>query len=677
MTFLSEPNKDATSIAPEYAATGPRVGFFESWATAWNEQVRSAAMYGIEDQMWQMDSQQTRAMRDAGIEDVPILSPDSVGFWADNMPGPAAGVEKYLDVARYYTDGGEPGFATELQEYDKRIEDLRQKYPQLNLQTSREMWDGVQAAAQEYERKAQTDRRDLGGQVGAFLGGSLASLNPNTDPLNFITLGVGGAGKTVLGRIAAQGVGQGIVEGINQITGVQEQRRLLGLDYGAGDALSRVAGAAIGGAVLQGAGEAIGAGFRFGAKRWFRSTPTDVAPMPTPEILERPRLPDTSMVPPHAIPADETLAAAKLTRAPETYVDYLHEQSPFSFTRPGRARTVLDLDYVASRLDDWNGERPWEVAPKTDTAVTSPRSDFVKTPDLTRIVEKSTIDEIARRVDPETFRVYDELAARKQTYRRWIGELADTRDAEVQTRIDAVDSKIFDLAVRAEETGGKRAAKLRKDIQALEAEKAQIIAESAPKDTPDMRRVRETMMREDAKMRDLAPLVSRAYARAQRKWTNTAADREAISAMMREGRADFRPDPSTQRVLDNLAETVPQTLADRAPILQQADKVAGKVARDADAGDIAQAIVADNLKVLDEALETYRSSLDGLIGAEKDGEVILANGQKLNLDRDRLFVPNEDGTGAREVSVRQLLEENKMDEYEIEAVGTCSLRKTS
>ena len=147
--------------------------------------------------------------------------------------------------------------------------------------------------------------------------------------------------------------------------------------------------------------------------------------------------------------------------------------------------------------------------------------------------------------------------------------------------------------------------------------------------------------------------------------------------MVREGRTDLRTDPQAQRLADSLPETVPQTLADRAPILQQADKVAGKVARDADAADVAAAIVAENMKTLDEALDTYRASLDGLIGAEKNGEVILPNGQKLNLDRDKIWVPQEDGTGGRELTVRQLLEENKMDEYEIEAVGTCSLRKTS
>lgn len=674
MTFLSEANKDAISVSPEQAATGPRVGFLESWAVAWEEQTRAAAMYGIENQMWQLDSEQVRAMREAGIEDVPYLSPDSVGFWADNMPGPAAGVERYLDVAKYYTDGGEPGFANELEEYDTRIGELREQYPNLNLQTSREMWERVQAEAQRYEQAAINNRRTLGGEVGAFIGGSLASMNPNTDPLNFITLGVGGIGKTVVGRIASQFGAQGVIEGVNQITGVQEQRRLLGVEYGLGDAVSRVAGAAIGGAAIQGVGEAVG----FGLRRWFRSTPNDVALPPTPEVLNRPVLPDTRAIPPQAIPADEGLAAAKLTRSPETYIDYLHEQSPLSSTRAGRARTVLDLDYTTTRLEEWGGERPWEVPPKTDTAATIPRGDFVATPDMSRFVERAQIDDIARRVDPDTFRRYDELAQRKQTYRRWLDELSETRDAGIQSRIDEVDNKIFALAAKADETGGKRAAKLRKDIAALEAEKAQIVRESAAKETPDMARVRRSLMQDDIKMRDLAPLVSRAYARAQQKWTNTAADREAIVSMMREGRKDYRADPQAQRIADSLPESIPQTLADRAPILRQADKVSGKVARDADAGDVAQAIVAENMKVLDEALDVYRASLDGLIGAEKNGEIEI-NGQayKLNLDRDKLFVPNEDGTGGREVTVRQLLEENKMDEYEIEAVGTCSLRKTS
>ena len=671
MSFFSEANEDALSVAPDAAATGPRVGFLESWAVSYNEQVRASAMYGIENQMENLENEQRDTLRRAGIENIPSLMLDSNGALYPTDNDTIGGA--YLDTARFYEDGGDPDMANRLSAYDKRIDELRKEFPNLNLRTSREMWDSVKSAAQAYEQRASNDRRTLAGSIGGFLGGAVGAMNPASDPFNFLTAPVGGAGRTVAGRIAGQTLAQGAIEGFNQLTGVQEQRRLLGLEFGVGDAVSRVAGAAVGGAALQGVGEAAA----FGIRRWFRSTPTDIAEPPTPEVLNRPALPDTSAIPPQAIPADENLAAAKLTRAPETYIDYMHEQSPLSGTRAGRARTVFDLDYMTSRMDDWNEARPWEIAPKTDTAVTLPRGDFVNAPDMQRFVEKSQVDDIARTVDPDTFRKYDALAERKQTYKRWLDEFGESQNAELQARIDDLDNRIYQMAMKADETGGKRAAKLRKDIQALEAEKAAAVAESGTKETPDMARVRSQMMADDAKMRDLAPLVSRAYARARQKWTNTNADREALVSMMREGRTDIRLDEQAARVLEREPEVVPQTLADQAPILQAADTVAGKVAADADAADIAQAIVAENVKSFDEALERYRTSLDSIIGEEKNGEIQLdGHSYKLNLDKDKITVPNEDGSGTRELTVRQLLEENKMNEHELEAVSTCSLRKT-
>lgn len=672
MSFFSEENKDALSVSPDTAATGPRVGFLESWAVSYNEQVRASAMYGIENQMGKLEDEQRQALRRAGVENIPSLMLDNAGALYPSDNNTIGGA--YLDTARFFEDGGDPDMANRLSEYDKRIDELRKEFPDLNLRTSRELWDNVKSQAQSYEARAANDRRTIGGSIGGFLGGAVGAVNPASDPFNFLTLPVGGAGKSALTRIAGQAGAQGLIEGVNQLTGVQEQRRLLGVDYGIGDAVSRVAGAAIGGAALQGVGEAAAVGLR----RWFRSTPTDVADAPTPEVLNRPGLPDTSAIPPQAIPADENLAAAKLTRSPETYIDYLHEQSPLSNTRAGRARTVIDLDYMTTRMDDWNEARPWGIAPKTDTAITLPRGDFVEAPDMQRFVEKSQVDELARLADPDTFRKYDALAERKQTYKRWIDELTEGKSNELQARIDDIDNRIFELSERMESEGGKRAAKLRKDIQALEAEKGSIIAESPASETPDMARVRAEMMKDDAKMRDLAPLVSRAYARARQKWTNTNADRQAVVQMMREGRTNLQLDEQAARVLDREPEIVPQTLADRAPILQAADTVAGKVSADADAADIAQAIVAENVKAFDAALERYRTSLDRIIGGEKNGEIQLdGHSYKLNLDKDKITVPNEDGNGTRELTVRQLLEENKMNEHELEAVSTCSLRKTS
>jgi len=665
MTFFNEVNRDALSVAPDMAATGPRVGFLESWEVSWNEQVRGAAMYGIEDQMWQLEDQQVQAMRRAGIENIPWLSEESHGIF-NVLPGPAGGVENYLDIARFYEDGGDPAYATRLAEYDARITELQEKFPELNLRTSREMWDSVRAQAQAYEQRAMGDRRDIGGHVGAFIGGAVASMNPNTDPLNFITLGVGGVGKTVVGRIAGQMGAQGVIEGINQITGVQEQRRLLGLEYGFGDAVQRVAGAAVAGGVLQGVGE----GLAFGFRRWFRSTPTDPAPLPG--VTERPALPDTRMVPPQAIPADENLAAAKLTRAPETYVNYLHEQSPLSLTRAGRARTVLDLDYMTTRLDDWDGGRPWEIAPKTDTAITLPRSDFIA-PDLNRVVEQSQVDDLARQIDPQTFQHYDALATRKETYRRWIDELSGADNPALTQRIAELDDKIDALTVRMQDQNGRRAAKTRKEIAALEAEKEAAITEASSPNQPDVARVRRELMKTDEKMRDLAPLVSRAYARARNEWTASADERQAVMQMMRAGRKTL---PDVERADAARIVSGAQALADRAPILQQRYKVEGQVQPDADAADVARAIVAENVKAMDEALATYRAELDTILGTEKNGEIEIG-GVKLNLDKDVIYVPNEAGEGGDRLTVRQLIERNKNDEYELEAVTTCSLRKTS
>lgn len=665
MTFFNEANREALTVSPDAAATGPRVGFLESWAVGWNEQVRASAQYGIEDQMWRAENENVTALRRAGVENVPFLSEDSFGI-ANALPGPAGGSGTYLDVAKFYQDGGDPAFSTKLEDYDKRIGELQEKYPELNLRTSREMWEGVQAAAQEYERRSMTDRRTVGGSVGAFLGGALASMNPNTDPLNFITLGVGGGGKTIATRIAGQAGAQGVIETLNQITGVQEQRRLLGLEYGFGDAVQRVAGAAVGGAALQGVGEAAAFGFR----RWFRSTPTDRAPLPG--VTEKPVLPDTSMIPPQAIPADENLAAAKLTRSPETYMDYVHERSPLSITRDGRARTVLDMDYVEERLNAWDGTNPWELPPKTDTATTLPNSDFIA-PDMHRVAEQSQLDDMARQVDPQTFRRYDALAAQKEAYAKRIEELTGGETPEALARVAEVDNKIDALMAKLEDATGKRAAKLRNDLRALNAERETVIAEQTSHMSPDVQRFRREMMKNDEKMRDLTPLVSRAYARARNKWANTEADRAAVISMVREGRTTL-PNVEGEQVARIVSGA--QSLADRAPILQQSAKVEAKMPADADAVDVARAIVAENVKAMDEALATYRTELDTILGTERDGEIEVG-GMKLNLDKDTIYVPNENGDGGNQLTIRQLIEQNKNDEYELEAVTTCSLRKTS
>ena len=69
MTWFNNVNRDAQSVTPDQAATGPKVGFLEAFNTAYEAQTRAAPQFGIEYHMSELDNQQTKALRDAGVAD--------------------------------------------------------------------------------------------------------------------------------------------------------------------------------------------------------------------------------------------------------------------------------------------------------------------------------------------------------------------------------------------------------------------------------------------------------------------------------------------------------------------------------------------------------------------------------------------------------------------------------
>jgi hypothetical protein len=673
MSIFSEANKDAMSVAPEQAARSPTVGFFKGFELAYEAQTRTAASYGIQSAMWDEEDRQVQAMRKAGVEDVPVLTPGQSDFWQWIInPG-----NEYVDAARFYEDGGDPAVADQLGTFDKRIEDLRAKYPQLELKTSRELWDTVRNRAQEAEKGAYGARNDFGGAIGGFIGGTIGALNPNTDPWNFATLPLGGGGKTVLGRIAGQGAAQGAIEMLNQFTGVQEQRRLLGLDSGFGDAAMRVGGAIVGGAAVQSVGEIFGAGVR----RMFGRTPGDLAP----EIAPTPRraLPAAETVPQGVVPARPDLQASVLTQRPQALIDFLHEVSPFGTSRQAKARTVLDLDYVASRLNDWSEPvRPWEIPPKTDTLPIAARGDMVALPLLEGVVARSNIDAIARRVDPDTFRQFDALTSEKQAYLIWLRQEAANRPRLVENNRALLDvgdeiTRIDDQIARV---GAMKAKKLRAKKAELVAQRDSLLDELNKGDTSNMSAMRQAMMSVDERMRDLAPQVSRAYARAQNKWDVNKADHEAIVAMMRDGRTDFQ---SAGDFVDR-AEVVGRSLVDEVPMLARATPEEAAIA--GDAADTMAAVMKRDAVVMDEATERMRASLNTLLDPERkvlnaeDGRpldeiTIEGYDTPLHLDRDTIDVPVEDGEGTRKLTVRQFLTEQLEREEDLAAITSCSIPK--
>ncbi|MBF0561095.1 MAG: hypothetical protein HQL37_03555 [Alphaproteobacteria bacterium] len=140
------------------------------------------------------------------------------------------------------------------------------------------------------------------------------------------------------------------------------------------------------------------------------------------------------------------------------------------------------------------------------------------------------VHQIARDVAPDVMAQYEALTARRDTYRRWIDELDQTRRAEAERTtphnqdIDQLQGQLDDLQRRADDANPRKAKiyearmePLRAQLDELRAANADAIAATTEHDNADMACVRAELMRNDYAMRDLAPEVSAAFREAERR----------------------------------------------------------------------------------------------------------------------------------------------------------------
>lgn len=651
--MLGNANSNDDYVQSGNAASGPYIDSLEGFKQSWEAQTKASAQMGMVQALSDIDFEQSRWLKEQGEIDVPLLSPEFAEQYLEKgLPRPFAVSGSYKDVYRFYGKGGDEATAQALEAYDKRIEQMRQKYPQRKFMSSREMFDKVVSDAVEAERTVEQSR---GGGFGKFLGGAAASvLSPSTDPLNTLTLGIGGVGKTAVARIATEAGAQSVIEGLNQITGVQEQREIMGLSHGFADAASRVGMAAIGGAAGQGIAEGVG----YAGRRFFRGTPADPAPaFEPPKTFTRTAEQDAE-------------AMANLRRA-------MGDIHPLTKTPEGRARATQDLDYIKSRLEAWDGEKPLDIRPpRTDTAIPQPVDDIIPAAIRDKALGNDSIDVRARQIDAKTFKVYDELADQKVVLRAELDRMRPD-SAQLQERVNDISDRIDAITQKVErqwQVSPKRAQASQKRLDEMIAERDTLVEQIKGRDTPEMARVRDQLMQTDYKMRDLGPQVRRAYAQAQGDWEARGEYLNLINQSIRDGSKEVRT-PTKPGPLDDInVEDIKfnDDIVRQAPILQRSPSVEGRMREDADAMDYAKAITEDDGKILDEGVESFRASISKALEAE-DGKVsVLGYESKLDL-ADEITVPNPDGKGERTITVRQLLEEQLEAEENIKAVTSCSI----
>lgn len=122
--------------------------------------------------------------------------------------------------------------------------------------------------------------------------------------------------------------------------------------------------------------------------------------------------------------------------------------------------------------------------------------------------EPRDVHQIARDMAPDTFREYDALGMRQETFRRWLTELDETRRNELPET-----AQINDLEAKIADEGTTN--RLRKKYQDRLDELTEARDSKLGEDTPTMARVRKALQDTDYKMRDLSPEVSKAYREAE------------------------------------------------------------------------------------------------------------------------------------------------------------------
>lgn len=673
MSNVFDRNDDMLFGPVNDVAIGPKVGFLRAFELAYKESVMYRGWMSAEKQLRDREEDNVRRIRDAGGTapntlnnmDIDVIAGGGI-FNKSEYRDYMQALNESLTFSSVDDDESrkqhvvDERVSTLLGDRNKQLATLKQQYPDAGIETYEEMVGGIIAETTEARKRlARSSYSGVGGAVGGFLGGAVGGMHPESDPLNFLTLMMGGAGRNIFQRLLSQFGAQTVIETVNQFTGSRESKRLLGGQPTAVETLTDIALAGTGGAVGQLGGEIIGAGLRavgVGVPadarpgRWFQDE--EAPPLPEPER------PPIDVTPPPAAPAPRTEPSA---------LDRVLARIEGGETRLGRVRGAQDLGDVAAQLSSWS-QTAAAILPTTGRG-----AGEIELPDAwARAAARDvSLDEIARNLDPAIFKRYDTLVTQRAALRRTVG-IVDEKDVAVRTaERTRLENRVADLE--------RRMANARTDAQRDKAAAQLVIAqqelrgaeppgwleraiEARSKARPEIDRI-------EGKLKEIQPLLERAYARAQGTWGLYEGQRQQVQQMIEQGRRALPESPIITRAEKTLSEPEGVSLADRVPELATN---AETVKATEPAVDIVQRMAAKNADQMDAGLEQLQAEASRIAKAEGEEIELTIEGHTYTLKAgDRL--PDTEGGNPDGITVREAMQQLDEDVQAIKAIGTCSI----
>lgn len=273
-----QPDQNITPTAADGITAGPQTGFMANFHAAFSDAYHVHSALAAQEDMSNLEQQNLDALYKATGTRLPPVFPGA--FYG---PQDASGPFQQDIMHVFAGDVGDYGAANAAQmqkEYRDTAQAQIEKYDTLaqqhGLPTYEQMFKQVQQNAQASEADAQDvgSRATTTGWLGGIAGGVAGSMFPNRDPINFATLALGGAGKSILARTAAQ-VGMNSVAAAGELLsgGADTQKLLTGQAPTAGEEAAQIGLAGAGAGLLHLGGEAVGAGFRAVARRFGAAAP--------------------------------------------------------------------------------------------------------------------------------------------------------------------------------------------------------------------------------------------------------------------------------------------------------------------------------------------------------------------------------------------------------------------